>query len=318
MASLRSAVPRRGPACRGVVVAVLCAGAAAAVLGCAQPAWDATGLEGRYPALREVDGHRLGDVRPFYWPAGGQLTLLLCRWPDGARIPVVLPRDGTADERRRVEAALAAWEGAGLGIRFVPVPALDAGGIEIELVEGMLAWGANTIADCQVDAGGAGERLPARIVYASIQLARNDPRLVGSALHELGHALGFQGHPRRGDSIMLRDADRLRRTGDRVWNGASFTDATLAALYSVPSGTVLTRITLRPGETEPIDRLRAMGSAQGWRGPWLRVGDREGLVRWRTRRGRDVSVLLRGLSAALERPDGLVLEPDPVARRLLD
>ena len=318
MASLRSAVPRRGPVRRALAAAVLIAGGAAALPGCAQPTWEPVGLERRYPELREIQGHRLADVRPYYWPAGGELTLLLCRWPDGARIPVVLPPEASADERHRLQAALAAWEQAGLGIRFVPVPALTAGGIEIELVEGMLSWGANTIADCAIDSAASGDPLPARMVYASVQLARGDPRLVGSALHELGHALGFQGHPRRGASIMVRDAGRLRKTGDDVLKGAGFADATLSALYAVPSGTVLARIALVPGQTDPIDRLRAVGSLRGWQGPFLRAGDREGLVRWERRRGGDVTVLLRGLSAALDRPERLVIEPGPAARRILE
>lgn len=291
---------------------------AAGALACAEPAWDAARLEQRHPALARLEGHRLADLRPFYWPAGDRLTLLLCRWPDAARIPVVLPRDATPDERRRLEAALAAWEGAGLGIRFEHTAALTRGGIEIELIPDMLAWNANTEADCVVDPEGSGDRLPARMAYASIQLARDDPRLVGSALHELGHALGFQGHPRRGNSIMGKDKDRLLRTGERVLKGEGFDDATLAALYAVPSGTVLARWTLPPGRTEPIDRLLVVAASEGWRGPFLRAGDTEGLVSWRARRGREVRVRLRGLAVALYEPDRLVLEPAPAARRALE
>jgi len=290
---------------------------AAGVLGCAEPAWDAARLEQHHPELTKLEGHRLADVRPFYWPAGDRLTLLLCRWPDAARIPVVLPRDATPDRRRRLEAALTAWEEAGLGIRFERTAALAAGGIEIELVPDMLAWSANTEADCVVDPKGSGDRLPARMAYASIQLARDDPRLVGTALHELGHALGFQGHPRRGTSIMGKDKNRLLHTGVRVLKGEGFEDATLAALYAVPSGTVLARRTLPPGHTEPIDRLLAVAAREGWRGPFLRAGDTEGLVSWRDGRGREVGVLLHGLSLALNEPSRLVLEPLPAARRAL-
>jgi len=287
-------------------------------LACAEPAWDAARLEQRHPALAGIEGHRLADVRPFYWPADNRLTLLLCRWPDGVPIPVVLPRDATPDERRRLEAALDAWEGAGLGIRFEPTAALTRGGIEIELVSDMLSWDANTLADCVVDPASSGDRLRARMDYASIQLAHGDPRLVGTALHELGHALGFQGHPRRGDSIMVNDAERRLRTGERVLKGKRFRDATLAALYAVPSGTVLARRALPAGRTEPIDRLLAVAASAGWRGPFLRAGDTEGLVSWRTRRGREVGVLLRGLTVALNEPGRLVLEPSPAARRALE
>ena len=51
---------------------------AAGALACAEPAWDAARLEQRHPALARLEGHRLADLRPFYWPAGDRLTLLLC------------------------------------------------------------------------------------------------------------------------------------------------------------------------------------------------------------------------------------------------
>lgn len=287
-------------------------------LGCAQPAWDAARLEERHPSLARIEGHRLADVRPFYWPAGNQLTLLLCRWPDGAEIPVVLPSNASSDERSRLDTALTAWEDAGLGIRFEPTPKLTRGGIEIEMVPDMLSWNANTVADCVVDPESSGDRLPARMAFASIQLSQNDPRLIGSTIHELGHALGFQGHPRRGGSIMGKDRSQLLRTGEHVRKGGSFQDATLAALYSVPSGTVLARLPLPEGLTEPIDRLLLIAAREGWRGPFLRAGDTEGLVSWRTRRGQEVSVLLRGLGVALNEPGRLVLEPSPAALRVLE
>ena len=124
-----------GPA----LVALLC-------VGCAEPAWEPARLEARHPALAALEGHRLGDVRPYYLPLGGRLTLFLCRWPDGARIPVTLPAHATPAERGKLEAALAAWERAGLPLRFERVPRFAGVGIEIEIVDGMLAV-ANTFLD---------------------------------------------------------------------------------------------------------------------------------------------------------------------------
>jgi hypothetical protein len=200
--------------------------------GCAEPGWDLERLESRHPQLRARAAHRLGDVTPYYLPLAARLTLFLCRWPDAATVPVSLPLDASADERRKIEAALAAWEGA-LGLRFER--AFPSGvGIEIRLFDEMLAYSANTVADCAVDAqalgSGAPDALPARLVKASIHLAHGDPRLTGSALHELGHALGFQGHASQGRTVMVKATEAIRLAGERVLAGKPFGDDTLAAL----------------------------------------------------------------------------------------
>ena len=116
---------------------------------------------------------------------------------------------------------------------------------------------------------------------------------------------------------MGKDRSQLLRTGEHVRKGGNFRDATLAALYSVPSGTVVARLSLPEGLTEPIDRLLLIAAREGWRGPFLRAGDTEGLVSWRTRSGREINVLLRGLGVALSEPGRLVLEPSPEALRVL-
>jgi hypothetical protein len=185
----------------------------------------------------------------------------------------------------------------------------------------MLAYSANTVADCAVEpealAGGVGQQVPARLVKASIHLARGDPRLAGSALHELGHALGFQGHVRRGRSVMLGSTDSIRRAGERVLAGEPLHDAALEALYAVPSGTLLRRLSLPPGRTEGIDRLLRLAASKGWIGPLVRVGDHEGLVSWYEGPGRSVSVEIRNLNQALRDPGRLTLSPSTRARRLL-
>jgi hypothetical protein len=293
----------------------------AAVAGCATPPWDADRLAARHPELRGHPGQRLADVRPYYWPQHDQLTLFLCRWSREEPIPVAISADATERERRAVHTALAAWEGAGLGVSFARVERLVGRGIEFEFVAGMLSWAASTVAECAVDgepSAAPGAALDAGMVAASIQLGRNDPRLVGSVLHELGHALGFQGHPRRGDSIMLRDPKRLLATSVRVGRGGEFSDSTLAALYALPSGTVLARLALPTGRSAAVDRLAELARQHGWRGPLLQVGDNAARMGWHDADGAWVFVRISGLRAALDDPGKLVIEPGQSAERWLD
>lgn len=301
-------------------------------LACADPVVDLEGLGASHPELAGLDGHRLADVRPYYLPVDGSLVLFLCRWPDGASIPVELPADADEDEQRKLSAALDAWQGAGLGVRFEPTRAgLGGVGIEIRLRDGMLAYSANTVVDCGVEAEGVvagADPLPARVVFASIHVARGDPRMTGTLLHELGHALGFQGHPRspkrtrgraRGPrTIMSRDTDAVRLAGERALAGKPFSDPTLSALYAVPTGTVLKRLTLRREDTEPVDRMLALGRRLELVGPLLRVGDEEGRIAWLDPdTGAPASLRLGGLEQARSRPERLTIEPSSSAQRLL-
>ncbi len=294
---------------------------ALAAPGCAERAWDLEGLERRHPALRGIAGHRLGDLTPYLLPTADTLTLFLCRWPDAARVSVSLPPDATPAERRALEAALVAWQGAGLGLRFEPHEGPGAE-IVIRLAEGLLSYGANTVAQCAVDPSALGESkragvLAARMVFASIQLGRGDPRLAGTLLHELGHALGFQGHPKRGESVMLHSTERVRLTGRRVLAGEPFSDAALRGLYAVPSGTVLRRLSLAPGQSAVVDRLAHLAAERGLRGPFIEVGDRAGRIGWSDARGSAPALHLGNLHQALRDPSKLSIEANREAARLL-
>jgi hypothetical protein len=307
----------RGAIRRGWLVAAL---AALVGPGCAEPAWQLEGLELRHPALRARSPHRLGDTTPYYLPAAGHLTLFLCRWLDGATVPVSLPANATPEQRRKLEAVLGAWEDA-LGLSF-ELRELSGVGIEIRLFDDMLAYAANTVADCAIDvealAAGTPDVLPARLVFASIQMARDDPRLAGTALHELGHALGFQGHASRGRTVMVTATDAVRLAGERAVAGKPFDDAAVGALYAVPSGSVLARLPLARQRTSSVDRLIAIGRRRGWIGPLVRVGDEEGRIAWFDPQGRAVSLRLSGLRQALRNPSRLAIEPSARARQLLE
>jgi hypothetical protein len=313
----------------------LCA-AAVLLAACAPPLWDPEPLEAREPRLRALGSHRLGDATPYLFPAQDELVLFLCRWETRDPIPVSLPPDASPEQTGALEAALRAWEGAGLGVRFER-GAPPATGIELRLVSeppggaGEMR-GATTVADCALDAqaGARGDRLAARLVFASIHLdaesadaiGRRTPLsaadLAGAALHELGHALGFQGHARAGESAMRYQVDATRRAGRRLLAGEAFRDETLRALYSVPSGVVVGRTALPPGRTQPVDRLLALARAGSLAGPIARMGDLEGQILFRDGEGAAYTIWLHDVAAALAgSPQELRLVPGPRAWRLL-
>ena len=313
----------------------LCA-VAAILAACVPPLWDPKPLAAREPRLRALGAHRLGDATPYLLPVENSLVLFLCRWETRDPIPVSLPSEASPEQSSAFEAALAAWEGAGLGVRFAR--GAPAGrGIELRLVaeqaEGAGAMrGATTVADCALDPQGAtrGDRLAAQLVFASIHLRAHstDPigrrldlepaDLAGAALHELGHALGFQGHVRVGEGAMRYQVDAIRRSGRRLLAGEALRDETLRALYSVPSGVVVGRLAAPRGRTQPVDRLLALARTGSLKGPIARMGDREGQILFRDRDGAAYAIWLRGVAAALAgRPEDLLVMPGPRAERLL-
>lgn len=292
---------------------------AAALVACAGDTIDVTGLEARHPKLRALSPHRLGESRPYALALDGELVLFLCRWPVGAPIPVSL--DGEGDERQQeaLAAALRGWEGAGLGVRFVR--AEGAGAIRVRVRADIVTSQANTVADCAIDGApphGADALPGARLVGASIHLARDDPSPRLTLLHELGHALGFQGHVPNGSTLMLSSHAAVVARARRVTESSPVEDVALRALYALPSGAIVARIAVSPSQTFPADRLRAVAAERGLAGPFARMGDREGLLWWGGEAGRRLAVRIEGAHAALRKPAALRLSPaSPEARRIL-
>ena len=189
------------------------------------------------------------------------------------------------------------------------------------------AYAATTEAECRLEraaeAAGAGTRLPAGLVTARVALRRaqldfrghavalDEAQQLGALLHELGHALGYQGHATQGDTVMLRTVERVRDVGRHVLGGGAFHDDTLAALYRVPSGSVVARMPLAPGKSEPVDRLAGLSAREGDGSLWLRIGDRAGRISALTPPDQVFQVYLRGLPDALRDPARLLLIPDP-------
>jgi len=306
-------------------------------LGCAAGPWDLAALEQRQPALAAISQHRLGDTTPYLLPVRGAAVFFLCRWPDGEAIPVSLPPDATPDEGAVLDSVLAAWEGAGLGVRFER-GAAPGTGIELRFIEpesGATSthYAANTITNCAVEPaaldGGSGAVLPARLVFASIYLWRggfdaigrpvphSQAEFAGSALHELGHALGYQGHAALGRTVMVKELDAARRAGERVLAGRPFADATLRALYAVPSGTVVKRAVVPERRSDRVEALRRIAAQRGFAGPWVRVGDIDGQIAWRDGAGAEYALRIFDVRAVLRDPATFELWPTVPTLELL-
>jgi hypothetical protein len=321
---------------RSLPMAVLLA--LAGSFACAPGPWDADLLERRHPALGAISQHRLRDATPYLVPAGGSIAFFLCRWPSGATIPVSLPPDASEQELRGLESVMRAWEGAGLGVRFV-TGAPPGAGIELRFIDpaaGTTATShaANTIADCAVAPEAAEDReasvLPARLVFASIYLwhggfdmlgrpvSHSQAEFVGSALHEFGHALGFQGHARLGRSIMVKETDAVRRAGRSLLAGKAFGDHTLRALYAVPSGTVVKRVSVTAHRTERVDRMTRIARERGFAGPYVRVGDLDGRIAWRDGVGTDYALRIFDVRRVLRAPETLSVQTTVATAEILE
>jgi hypothetical protein len=305
---------------------------------CAPGPWDADLLERRHPALGAISQHRLGDATPYLLPAGGSIAFFLCRWPSGATIPVSLPPGASEQEIRGLESVMRAWEGAGLGVRFTS-GAPPGVGIELRFIDPEAGatettHAANTIADCAVAPeaaeDGAASVLPARLVFASIHLWRggfdalgrsvshSHAEFVGSALHEFGHALGFQGHARLGRSIMLKETDAARRAGQSLLAGKAFGDHTLRALYAVPPGTIVKRVTVAAHRTERVDRMTRIARERGFEGPYVRVGDLDGRIAWRDEAGTVFALRIFDVRRVLRAPETLSLRTTLASAQILE
>ena len=323
----RVSAPAR-PAC-GRVALVALLGLLTA--GCVPTRWDTDPLAARYPALGEVHGQRLGDATPYLLPLQGELISLLCRW-EVERIPVSLPPDASPEERHLLELALRSWERA-LGVVFAQgAPAGE--GIEIRFVEAAepnrsVPRAAGTISDCAVSSF-AGERLEAHLVFASIHLhryqtdvlgrsvAHTEAELAGTALHEIGHALGLQGHVQVGPSVMVRSVDEVRLSGRHLLRGVTLPAPTLRGLYALPSGTVVSRVPLSAAQTQPLDTLLLHAARARWSGPFVRVGDTVARIGWRDAEGRAYALFVRRVADVLKNPAELILLPGSRASALLD
>lgn len=106
----------------------------------------------------------------------------------------------------------------------------------------------------------------------------------GALMHELGHALGFQGHLGGGRSVLLLDQSELRRAGRSALAGKDWRDETLAALYEIVPGRRLGRRPLSARSQRWRAGLEVASGEQG-DGPFARVGDRHAELEWQSASG---------------------------------
>jgi len=278
-----------------------------------------TGLEARHPQLRALEPHRLGESRPYALAFAGELVLFLCRWTDDTPISVSLAGEAAAAQEEALAAALRGWEGAGLGVRFVRVE--DTGAIRVRVRDDIVTSQADTVADCAIGGApppGATSVPGAHLVAASIHIARDDPNPRLTLLHELGHALGFQGHVPRGSTLMLSSHAEIVAKARRVTDASPVEDVALRALYSIPSGAIVARVAVAKTQTLAADRLRAVAAERALAGPFARMGDREGLLWWGGEPGRRLALRIEGAQRAIHKPAALRLSPASAeARRVL-
>ena len=171
--------------------------------------------------------------------------------------------------------------------------------------------------------------VPARLVFASIHMWRvgfdaagrkvpySNAEFLGSALHEFGHALGFQGHASVGRSVMVRETDVSRRSGVSLAKGNRFGDDTLRALYAVPNGTVVKRVPVPASRTDRFDRMVAISAEREFVGPFARVGDIDGQIAWRREPGFEYALRIYDVRSVLRDPAKLWLSPTIATSGLL-
>jgi hypothetical protein len=128
-------------------------------------------------------------------------------------------------------------------------------------------------------------------------------------LHELGHALGFQGHVARGSSVLSRSVDTVQRVGRRVLAGHPLEAPAVRALYAVASGRVVARSRVAAARTRPFDAMQALARSRDLSGPFVRVGDRLARMAWLPGSGPPYIIWVPDVAAVLADPDRLVGVP---------
>jgi len=300
----------------------LLSGALLGLAACAAPTggWDSDALFERYPDVRAIEAQRLGDLTPYPAIVDGRVELVTCRFPaTGQPVPVVIT--GEEWPSSWGAAALGAVEAALDSLSFARHRALAAPGIRIRSIPDAGGTGpaglADTRAECDVGPReGAVSGVRGLLVGSEIRIRRRvlgtwtqeraatAEDWLGAMLHELGHALGFQGHAAVGDSLVQLEQSRLRFLARRVLEGEPVAAPSLRALYALPPGTRLGVAALSPAARSVVagvlqeveERTRSAGAPVASR---ALVGDRHARITWRWSDGASVVLRFPDWSASL-------------------
>ncbi len=310
-------------------------GVAAWLLACAAPrgGWDVARLLMEEPQIAELASQRLGDLTPYPALQGGAVKLISCRWPTTRPIRVRLRLSGERNDwaRRAVESLSRGSIGVHLEILSAPRDVPDSAALidVVEVaseVEAGPGGAGDTLVSCDVSSGpqGAlGTLTRAEIEMRSVVrdgLDRTVPlsaeEWTGAFMHELGHALGFQGHVRSGESVLVLDWDRLRVAGRRALSGAAWRDDTLEALYLLEIGRLLGWREISSQTQHWLDAVEVQLGGRGI-GPWASVGDRNAQLEWKTEEGIALRLRFPDWLRQLNERRSLIAFPSPRTRALL-
>ncbi len=310
-------------------------GVAAWLLTCAAPrgGWDVAQLLLEEPRIAELASQRLGDLTPYPALQGGAVKLISCRWPATRPIRVRLRVSGERYDwaRRAVESLSRGSSQLQLEILSEAWDVSDSAAL-IDVVEvasedeaGPQGAG-DTLVSCDVSSGpqaALGTLTRAEIAMRSVVrdgLDRPVPlsaeEWTGAFMHELGHALGFQGHVRSGESVLVLDQDRLRVVGRRALSGAAWRDDTLEALYLLEGGRLLGWREIAPQTQHWLDAVEAQLGGRGI-GPSASVGDRNARLEWKTEEGIVLRLQFPEWLRQLNEWRSLLAFPSPETRALL-
>ena len=315
--------------------------------GCRPPGggWDLEFLLRAHPELAAINGHRIGDMIPF--PAldldRNRVALLVCRFPSDA--PIRVSGDGPGWPRQWAARAIDAMSGTIDGVELAleragKTSSAERGLIWIRSLSDASARGplglADTLSECDVSpeigsqSGFRGELLTStirirrsRLDFLEESREATAEEWVGALMHELAHALGFSGHTRDGDSVLVLEQSRLRAAGRRALASESAEDPTLNALYALPVGQLLGDRSLTPASHSTLDEIRSFlemhrSMHRSSVVSTSTVGDRAARIRWRLPDGSHVGVRFPRWRDELRSGADVTLVAEPATARRLE
>ena len=293
------------------------------------------------PAAAEEALAGLRYLLPYPMPTDAGLDLVVCRFA-GQRPEVSVQIDLEGTDREEAKAVLTAARGlSAVQWKMADAESGSPGRARIRIRQGGArtaaspAGQASTRARCALPVSGASsEPVRPELVSAEIDIWRSGENAggkrveisaeawAGALLHELGHALGFQGHVRRQRSWLSLDQTHLRRFGRAVRAGRSLEAPVLEGLYSLASGTVLGRRTLTPSTRAWRRRILAeVGAVKGLAEPVrleALVGDRSAEWAWVMPDGRRLALRFPYWRDQLSGQGPVLGVPTASTRRLLE